>query len=125
MTGAADFYRLALDLQAAPTKVLGPLRTTFDQAGAQTIRQWRTAARVTSGQHGRRYPDALEYETRFTLGGNVEVEMGPDPSKPQGGMSFELGSRNQPPHLDGLKASQAMEPVLGRLADEAISKVIP
>ncbi|HEY9473590.1 MAG TPA: hypothetical protein VIS06_07015, partial [Mycobacteriales bacterium] len=42
----------------------------------------------------------------------IEATIGPDPSRPQGGMGpgFEFGSVHQPPHLDGKRALDAEEP---------------
>lgn len=63
----------------------------------------RTNARRTAGAHGKHYPKAITSEMHSGLGlfGNtISGEYGPDVSRPQGGMSFEFGSRNQPPHLD-------------------------
>jgi hypothetical protein len=80
---------------------------------AEAIRKtWRDDARVKAGAHGKHYPASITYETRTTGTLRVEAEIGPDPSRKQGGMSFEFGSRNQPPHLSGQKAAQEAE---GRL----------
>jgi hypothetical protein len=38
---------------------------------------------------------------------------------PQGGMSFEYGSRNQPPHLDGLHALDTIGPRVESMFDAA------
>lgn len=63
----------------------------------------RINARRTAGAHGKHYPKAITSELHTGLGlfGNtISGEYGPDVSRPQGGMSFEFGSRNQPAHLD-------------------------
>lgn len=53
-------------------------------------------AQRSAGSHGKHYHNAFTVERRTPL----SYEWGPDASMPQGGMSFEHGSRNQPPHLD-------------------------
>lgn len=60
-------------------------------------------ARRTAGKHGKLYPRA--FSSQMNRGGGLfgntySGEYGPDIAKPQGGMSFEFGSRNQKPHLD-------------------------
>jgi hypothetical protein len=48
-------------------------------------------------------------------------EYGPDIARPQGGMSFEYGSRNQPPHLDLARSADLIGPStvgeVGRMVD--------
>ena len=58
-------------------------------------------ARRSAGKHGKHYPNAFSVERRTPL----EYEWGPDSAMPQGGMSFEYGSRNQPPHHDIAQAA--------------------
>lgn len=63
----------------------------------------RDNAKRTSGKHGKLYPRA--FSSQMNPGGGLfgnaySGEYGPDIAKPQGGMSFEFGSRNQKPHLD-------------------------
>lgn len=50
--------------------------------------KWRRAAAESSGSHGRLYPLAITAE----FIGPLESVIGPDSSKPQGGMNFEYGS---------------------------------
>ena len=73
----------------------------------------RDNARQSSGAHGVHYPKAFSSEMKVNgLGGLYAGEYGPDSSKPQGGMSFENGSRNQPPHNDLAKSADLMGPAL-------------
>lgn len=61
----------------------------------------RDFARVSAGSHGKLYPRAFSSEmTLHGALGLIAGEYGPDAAMPQGGMSFEWGSRNQRPHLD-------------------------
>lgn len=83
-------------------------------------------ARISAGKHGRLYPRAFSSEMRGTLVGFgatvVSGEYGPDIAKPQGGMSFERGSRNQKPHLDLARSADRIGPTFaneaGRVADD-------
>jgi hypothetical protein len=59
-------------------------------------RRAKRYAQASSGKHGKHYPRSFSAEAV----GPLSWEYGPDSSKPQGGMSFEMGSRNQPPHRD-------------------------
>jgi hypothetical protein len=56
----------------------------------------KASAKVSAGDHGKHYYKAFSAERRTVL----TWEWGPDAAKKQGGMSFERGSRNQPPHHD-------------------------
>lgn len=64
----------------------------------------RSSARRTAGAHGKHYHRAFDWE----MTGLTQGEYGPDANMPQGGMSFERGSRNQPPHLDLAKSADAV-----------------
>ncbi|WP_394289504.1 hypothetical protein [Microbacterium sp.] len=73
----------------------------------------KSNARSTAGAHGRHYHKAFSAEMKVNgLGGLHAGEYGPDSSKPQGGMSFEGGSRNQPPHNDLAKSADIVGPAL-------------
>lgn len=82
-------------------------------------------ARISAGQHGKLYPRAMSSEMHATFTGfGVTIhsgEYGPDIAKPQGGMSFERGSRNQKPHLDLARSADRIAPSfqreVGHLAD--------
>lgn len=71
-------------------------------------------AKRSAGAHGKRYPAAMTTELRPTYRGFGAVvhsgEYGPDISRPQGGMSFERGSRNQKPHLDLARSADIIGP---------------
>ncbi len=69
-------------------------------------------AEVSSGAHGVHYPKSFstEMHSKLNLFGSLihSGEYGPDIAKPQGGMSFEFGSRNQKPHLDLAKSADVI-----------------
>lgn len=56
--------------------------------------------------HGKHYWRAITPEMRLPTNG----EWGPEIDKKQGDMSFEEGSRNQPPHLDMLRSADLEVP---------------
>lgn len=68
----------------------------------------KSNARRTARRHGKHYPKSITSE-RLSL---LSWEYGPDSAMPQGGMSFEHGSRNQPPHLDMAKSADIVGPKL-------------
>jgi hypothetical protein len=70
------------------------------------MRLAREFATVSAGSHGKHYPDSITVESH----GSLSWEYGPDPGRPQGGMSFEFGSRNQKPHLDLARSADIVGP---------------
>ena len=121
---ASEILALAVGLQQAGVRAGAAIREPVLTAGEMIATVWRTGARMSSGKHGIHYPDAISAELVFDLGG-VAVDIGPESGKPQGGMSFEHGSRNQPPHLDGLKALAAGEAPAGQMIGDAVEALIP
>lgn len=102
---------LSRDLAAAAAGMPAATRAITKASGDHLVQLWQANARATSGKHGRRYPSSITAETHLTFA-DATVDVGPDSSKPQGGMGpgFEYGSVNQPPHLDGKKAADVVEP---------------
>jgi hypothetical protein len=85
----------------------------------------RANAKRTAGAHGKHYPKAITAEMTSGLGlfGNtISGEYGPDPALPQGGMSFEHGSRNQPPHNDLAKSADVVGPSFLRSVDDQVGE---
>ena len=71
------------------------------------------------GYNGKLYPRTFSTEMygtgRFSGGvSSYSGEYGPDSTLPQGGMSFEQGSRNQPPHNDLAKSAEIIGPAFVR-----------
>lgn len=66
-------------------------------------------ARESAGAHGKHYHKAFSAEAIAPLA----WEYGPNAAMPQGGMSFEFGSRNQPPHLDLARSADIVGPKFG------------
>lgn len=74
----------------------------------------RENAKRSSGKHGKYYPRAITAEMHsgfHGFGASVySGEYGPDIARPQGGMSFERGSRKQKPHLDLARSADLIGP---------------
>lgn len=91
-----------------------PAAVSLVEDSAREVRDmWKSNATSTAGSHGRHYPNAITHEIHLN-GLTIEGEIGPDSALPQGGMSFEYGSVNQPPHLDGQRAADVGEPMFAR-----------
>lgn len=113
---SAGIHDLASDCQRIP---LGATRHADRAVGAvardgQKIA--RANARRNSGTHGKHYPRSITAERKAL----AQWEYGPDAAMPQGGMSFEFGSRNQPPHLDLAKSADVIGPTLAKRVGDAI-----
>ena len=116
---------LARDLEQIAVRVKPNMREVVHDG----IRVGRDLAKVnakrTAGRHGKHYPKAITAEMHTGLGlfGNtISGEYGPDASRPQGGMSFEHGSRNQPPHLDLARSADMVGPSFIRSVDDQVRR---
>ena len=107
----SEWEALGVELARVTDDLSDPasLRSAVTAEAEQVKREWVEDATVKSGRHGKHYPKSITFETRSVGPLHVEAEVGPDASMKQGGMSFEFGSRNQPPHLSGQKAAQGLE----------------
>lgn len=121
MTGfdTSEVKALARDLTRASTRTVRLGDRVLDDAADDLQRRWRQNARRTAGRHGRHYPNAITAERV----GPLTYEVGPESARPQGGMSFEYGSRNQPPHLDGNRAADVAFPRTERRLAEVAERV--
>lgn len=105
--------RLANDLAKSPA-FIRTQGVKLITEGAEDLRdEWRANAEQTSGVHGKHYPKSIQYRLTGNGISGVGAEVGPL-SGPQSNMSFEFGSSNQPPHLDGQRALDAVGPRLLR-----------
>lgn len=111
-----DIDDLASDMAAIPPKAAGGFARVVRSNAEQGNRLARGFAKQSAGAHGKHYPNAMSTERR----GPFEWEYGPDAGKPQGGMSFERGSRNQPPHLDLARSADIVGPQLANDASDVI-----
>lgn len=118
---ASEIYTMAADLSQIGARSVPAVRTVMAEVGSAFAREWAANARETSGEHGKHYPNSIDSELVFDIGG-VSVEVGPNRDKPQGSMGrgFEFGSVNQPPHLDGLRALDGIQVRADRMIDSAV-----
>lgn len=86
------------------------LTSVVEEAAIDVRDAWRENATETAGAHGKHYPRSIQYNmsSRAALGDAIEATIRPDGRFRQGGMSFEFGSSNQPPHLDGQRALDSL-----------------
>lgn len=84
-------------------------------------------AKRTAGRHGKHYPNAMSAETKsafFGFGAGVySAEYGPVVGRLQGSMSFEFGSRNQPPHFDLAKSADVIGPSLAQEVRQGLDRM--
>lgn len=111
-----EVQKLTADIRHADEKAQPRLRNAVEESAKDLRTKWRRNARKTARRHGKWYPSAIGYDM---FDGRAEV--GPDALHPrgQGGMAFEYGSRNQPPHLDGNRALDDIEPIFLQRVREA------
>lgn len=125
MSGADEIFDFADDFGKAAKEIGKALFDTFKSEGAHFADEWRANAVQTSGEHGRHYPKSITSEAKLAFG--IHIETGPESNRRQGGMGpgFELGSQNQPPHLDGLRALGPAADRAEKAADATIGFLLP
>jgi len=105
---------LIADMKQVPVKVAKDCRATVREAAKVGNQVAKDNAKRTAGKHGKLYPRAFTWEAGSSFhgfGASVySAEYGPDIARPQGGMEFEHGSRNSPPHLDLAKSADLIGP---------------
>lgn len=103
------------DLRDVAKRASRDIRATVADGIREGNRAARSYAKKSAGAHGKHYPNAFTTEMHPAAGlGSASGEYGPDASMPQGGMSFERGSRNQPPHLDLARSADLIAPVFAK-----------
>lgn len=108
---------LTRDLSRLPARSIRDMKATVREGVIVGNTVAKDNARRTAGRHGKHYPKAFTWEMSSFYGfggGNIVGEYGPVIDRPQGGMSFEGGSRNQPPHNDLAKSADLIGPVFQR-----------
>lgn len=113
----SDLTRLAADMGVWELRLAAKGRVALAEAGNELRDAWKDNARITAGQHGKHYPNSIKAKPV----GPFTVEVGPTPGMRQGAMSFEYGSSNQPPHLDGQRALDETLPKLTAKLEAAIA----
>lgn len=119
----SEVRRLAADLNKAAHRAIPEISAAVKDSAKRLEKGWRDNAARTAGKHGKHYPKSITADVSFGLG-SIEGEVGPDSSKPQGGMSFEFGSVNQAPHLDGQQAADVEEPKFLKAVSDAAEKAL-
>lgn len=108
------------DLESDMRKITTGARRQFAEVVKKDARTGnaiaKSLARFSAGAHGKHYPNAFTVERLSAL----SYEYGPEAARPQGGMSFEYGSRNQPPHLDLNKSADLIGPQLAKDAGKVL-----
>jgi len=116
----ADFAKIRT---GAPRALNGVVRDGV-RAGTTSAKGF---AKTSAGRHGKRYPAAITGQMRraylYGEGAIYHGEYGPDISRPQGGMSFEYGSRNQKPHMDLNRSADLVGPQFAREVGNAIDRL--
>lgn len=121
----AGFSDLASDLRKIPViavkDMVGIVKTAARVGGMEA----RANAKRTVGAHGKHYPGAITWDNSASTffgfgGGSISAAYGPDSSRLQGEMSFEHGSRNQPPHNDLAKSADLILPATAGAVREAM-----
>jgi hypothetical protein len=110
---------LASDLRTMAVTAKPSLARVVERNADRGARLAHDFAVRSAGKHGKHYPNAISAEPR----GLLTWEYGPDASRPQGGMSFEFGSRNQPPHLDLARSADIVGPRLLDDVDGVVSSL--
>lgn len=125
MTGASEIFELAADFGKASSQVAGALYDVYAEQGQEFVKDWGDNVRQVAPEHLPHLPDAITSETRIST--DIHVVTGPEAGRRQGklGRGDEFGSENQPPHLSGLHAMTAREPLLERAADATIAFLLP
>lgn len=112
---------LAVEFTTLPNRATRAAAREVSDVADRGQRLARIFARRTAGRHGKHYHRAITKERRDALG--LEWVYGPEIALPQGGMSFEFGSRNQKPHLDLNKSADIIGPDLRRVGDAIMREV--
>lgn len=113
VTVTHDLDDLERDLKRIPVMVARDMREVVNdgaKAGNELAKQF---ARRSAGAHGKHYWRAFTWDRASGSlfgGASFSAEYGPLPGRKQGGMSFEFGSRNQPPHLDLARSADIIGP---------------
>lgn len=96
----SDLRTIALK---APTEFKKVVRKNAIE-GTRLARTYASQQHTMNSRYDIHYPRSITWDHPSSFygfgGGSITAEYGPDPARPQGGMSFEHGSRNQKPHLE-------------------------
>lgn len=119
---ASQIRELAADFDSVPNRATHAVARAVETSAKQGNDVAKAFADASAGEHGKWYHLAFTAESAGLLG--LSWVYGPDANKRQGGMSFEFGSRNQPPHLDLNKSADLVGPLLQKRVGDAIEGVL-
>lgn len=113
-----ELKKLTLDIEKAAAYTAPRLLLAVRRSAEELRDDWRKNARSTARRHGKYYPPAVGFDLEDR---GLRAVIGPDINHPrgQGGMAFEYGSRNQPPHLDGNRAADVVGPKFVKRVNDA------
>lgn len=114
-----DIGDLANDLASVARRTRPDLARVVRMNAQRGNKNAKMYARETAGAHGKHYHKAFSAEAITPL----MWEYGPDASMPQGGMSFEWGSRNQPPHQDLNRSADLAGPAFAKDVDKIVGRL--
>lgn len=117
-----ELAAVAIDIGKVGVQSTRAMIEVFQDGGKTLSNAWAHNARATSGVHGKHYPNSIDWEMQLST--DIVIEVGPNPAKPQGRMSFEEGSVNQPPHLDGQRAADYEIPMIERRANRRLDAIL-
>lgn len=109
--------QLAADLAEIPVRAARELPNTVRDVAEDGNRIAKALAKESAGEHGKHYHKAFGVEKT----GPLAYEYGPDAAMRQGGMSFEGGSINQPPHNDLAQSADQIAEVLPARVNETVA----
>lgn len=109
---------LERDLSEIPPRAATDLRVMLAKVARRGNQLAKESAVRTARRHGKHYPNAFTVTTA-----GLVAEYGPERGFPQGDMSFEWGSRNQPPHLDLNHSADIIGPVLEHEVLDVVDKL--
>lgn len=115
---------LERDFRRIPPAAKKDMREVTRTAARLGNEEAKRFAQRSAGEHGKHYHRAFTWEGRGSLfgGAGYSAEYGPVVGRPQGGMSFEGGSRNQPPHNDLAKSADFIGPVFAKEVGDRIGR---
>lgn len=115
-----DLEQLGAHLGRSQWRLSALAPAVMAEVGLELQNAWRANAKATAGKHGKWYPSSIKAKPD----GPLAVKVGPTPGMRQASMSFEFGSSNQPPHLDGQRALDATLPTLKAKVEALMVKAL-
>lgn len=111
---------IAADLERVSRKAFKAVRSVIEQSAIDVRDEWKSNARESSGMHGKHYAKSINYKMVPSFSAMI-ADVEPREGMQQAGMSFEFGSRNQPPHLDGQQAISRYAPLIAHRISAALT----